>query len=414
MKVVIVTYLTPTPENRGGISALLYALLRFRPNDVDIKIYSFNINQIGKAELLNISEHLKAEITILDLPSEYKLYQSYKDNKWFVRFNKFFCRPNINKALFDRRNVKIITSEKCDYVLLYPLTIGFANTYFINNKTVIVAPDCWALVRGRSLMNFYRIRSKKMFLDDLLYYYRATKTSRLKKEIRKNTLFHYVGMADFKFHCELTGNNNAHFLLHPYVKYKERSIDFTTPQKLKVIIPGSYDMYYATDVDKMLSSFIDYKDELLKHFQFTFLGKRWSPIDKRLKDAGFECEFKTWVDDYAEELVQHDIQITPISFGTGTKGKVLDAMVNGLLVIGSDYALENICVRDMESCVRYRDASHIASILVSVANHRERYQAIAGNGRSQVLKYHDPTRISKRFFEIYYRELTGKKLESDN
>ena len=44
--------------------------------------------------------------------------------------------------------------------------------------------------------------------------------------------------------------------------------------------------------------------------------------------------------DYIEEICKHDIQVTPICIGTGTKGKVLDAIANGLLVIGSWYALE--------------------------------------------------------------------------
>ena len=38
MKVVVVTEWTPTPENRGGISALHYSLIKFRPQGVDIKV----------------------------------------------------------------------------------------------------------------------------------------------------------------------------------------------------------------------------------------------------------------------------------------------------------------------------------------------------------------------------------------
>lgn len=409
MKVVVVTALTPTPENRGGISALLYALLRFRPKNVEVDIFSFNLNQIGDSDLLEISDSMDSKIKLLELPPLFLCYQSLKDNKWFVRLCKFINRPHVMNALFNQRNIDLIKKEDCDFMLLYPLTISFANSFFTNIKTVIVAPDCWPLVRARSLMNFFRLRSKKMYLDDVLYYYRATKPIRPQKEANQRVLFHYVGFADYNYHINLTGNKDAHFLLHPFVKYKEKTIDFISTKRLNVIISGAYDMYYATDVDKMLPSLIEYKHELLKHFKFTFLGKSWEPINQRLKEGGFVCEFKSWVDDYAIELAQHDIMIAPISFGTGTKGKVLDGMVNGLLVIGSDYALENICVRDMESCVRYRDASHIASILISIANHRERYQAIAAKGREQVLKYHAPTRISKRFFEIYYREFCEQK-----
>jgi glycosyltransferase involved in cell wall biosynthesis len=238
-------------------------------------------------------------------------------------------------------------------------------------------------------------------IDDFVY---LQKNKSIEELWGKNNIrVHYVGMSDYKFYRDAIGHSNAHFLLHPYVKYKEKRIDFSH-EKLKVIIPGGYDMYYNTDVDKMLPALIANKEKLQETFEFTFLGKHWYPIDERLKAAGFKAEFKTWVEDYAEELVQHDIEITPISFGTGTKGKVLDAMVNGLLVVGSGYALENICVRDMESCVRYRDASHIASILISIANNREKYQAIAEKGRQQVMKYHNPERISKRFFEIYGKE----------
>lgn len=406
MKIIIVTAFTPTPENRGGISALLYALLFFRPECVKIDIFSFNLNAIDAESVKEIGINLRTNIHILNLS---KFYLYCNNNKWLIRVNKFWGNSDIRRLLFTKEIVKMLSQYDCDFFLVYPYFMGEFVRKFPTKKVVVSGPDSETLNRSRRLSNPYRLSSRKMMVDDFIYINKNKSMERIWSG--NNVRVHFVGMADYKFYHDVTGNDNAHFLLHPFVKYREKEIDFTSKEKLKVIIPGSYDMYYNVDVDKMLPSLIRHKDVLLKHFEFTFLGKRWSPIDQRLKEAGFDCEFKTWVDDYAEELVQHDIQITPISFGTGTKGKVLDAMVNGLLVIGSDYALENICVRDMESCVRYRDASHIASILISVANHRERYQTIAEKGRSQVMTYHDPTRISKRFFEIYYRELTGNKLD---
>ncbi len=409
MIVNILTGLTPTPENRGGISALLYALLFSRPECVKINIFTFNLNAIDAETVKELEINLRANLHLLSIP---KSYSYCKKNKWLIRLNKFLGSSDIRRLLFTKKIVKTLSLYDCDFFFVYPYYMGEFVRKIPSKRVVVSGPDSETLNRSRRLSNPYRLNSRKMRVDDFIFLNKYMSTERIWDG--NSVRVHFVGMADYQFYRDVTGNENAHFLLHPFVKYREKTIDFTSKVKLKVIIPGSYDMYYNVDVDKMLPPLIEHKDVLLKHFEFTFLGKRWSPIDKRLKDAGFDCEIKTWVDDYAEELVQHDIQITPISFGTGTKGKVLDAMVNGLLVIGSDYALENICVRDMESCVRYRDASHIASILVSVANHRERYQAIAEKGRSQVLKYHDPARISKRFFEIYYRELTGKKLESDN
>lgn len=403
MKVVVVTGLTPTPENKGGISALIYSTIYFRPKEVETKIYTFNINHISNKEIANLAEQLRSEIKVIPIPSK---FIKYSKNVWLTRYDKFFRWNPLKNDLINKQFVETLKKENCDFMLLYPFYLSSLANLISEQRFVISGPDCETFNRSRRLSNPFRLHARKTMIDDFIYLQKNKATEELWG--KDNIMVHYVGMNDYKFYRDVIGHSNAHFFLHPYVKYKEKRIDFSH-EKLKVIIPGSYDMYYNTDVDKMIPSLIKYKDILLKHFDFTFLGKRWSPVDKLLKNAGFNCEFKTWVDDYAEELVKHDIQITPISFGTGTKGKVLDAMVNGLLVIGSDYALENICVREMDSCVRYRDASHIASILISVANHRDKYQRIAEKGRSQVLKYHDPTRISKRFFDIYYRELCGNK-----
>ncbi len=398
MKVVVVTGLTPTPENKGGISALIYSTIYFRPKEVETKIYTFNINHVCNKEIANLAEQLRSEIKVIPIPSK---FIKYSKNEWLTRYDKFFRWNPLKNDLINKQFVKTLKKETCDFILLYPFYMSSLANLISEQRFVVSGPDCETFNRSRRLSNPFRLHTRKTMIDDFIYLQKNKATEELWG--KDNIRVHYVGMNDYKFYRDVIGHSNAHFLLHPYVKYKEKRIDFSH-EKLKVIIPGCYDMYYNTDVDKMLPALIANKEKLQETFEFTFLGKHWYPIDERLKAAGFKAEFKTWVEDYAEELVQHDIEITPISFGTGTKGKVLDAMVNGLLVVGSGYALENICVRDMESCVRYRDASHIASILISIANNREKYQAIAEKGRQQVMKYHNPERISKRFFEIYGKE----------
>lgn len=404
MKVVVVTEWTPTPENRGGISALHYSIIKYRPDGVDVKVFTYNLNHISEKEIEELSKQLNADICVLSRP---KKWYNCLGRKWRGRYELYIKQYPPSSDFYNRYIIKLLEKEQCDYIFLYPRAMYALAKKIPQKNFVISGPDCESLNRARRFSSPFRLNSRKKITEDFFYILKYRNMERLWGA--KNVWVHFVGKADCQFYQDVSGNRNSHFLLHPFVKYKEKTIDFKSRERLKVIISGSYDMYYATDVDKMVSSFIECKDDLQKRFEITFLGKHWSPIEEQLNAAGFTCEFKTWVDDYAEELVTHDIMIAPVSFGTGTKGKVLDGMVNGLLVIGSDYALENICVRDMDSCVRYRNASHIASILLSVANHRERYQAIAEKGRLQVLKYHDPTRISKRFFEIYYRELCENK-----
>ena len=213
---------------------------------------------------------------------------------------------------------------------------------------------------------------------------------------------HFVGFEDFLFYEKMYGYENAHFLLHPHYTIKDKQINFNNTT-LKILIAGSYDYFMKEDVDRMLPNLIKNKNKILANFQITFLGKNWDLIKQTLDEKGFSCEYKTWVEDYAEELIKYDIQLSPISFGTGTKGKVLSALANGLLVIGSKFAFENICVRHDDSCIRYNKPEDIASVLLKIAKNKIFYGDVAEKGRVQVRKYHNPYRISRRFFEIYGR-----------
>ena len=399
MKVVVVTGFTPTPENRGGISALIYSLLNYRPEYVDIKIYSLNDNQIVNEEISVISKKLRSDISIIERP---RTIWDFIGKTWSARLQKLYWGALSTYGIASKKFIKLLSEENCDFILLYPFYLSGIARVLPSKKIAILGPDSEVLNRSRRLAEPYRLSSRKMMIDDFVYLQKYLSTEKLYGE--SNISVNFVGWADRKCYSDVTGNTNGHFILHPYVKFKDKVIDFSH-KRLKVVIPGNYDMYYRSDVDKMITTFLENKFFLLEHFKFTFLGKHWAPVDKILKDSGFDCEFKKWVDDYADELIQHDIQITPISLGTGTKGKVLDAAVNGLLVIGSYYALENVCVRHLDSCVMYKDASEIGNLLKHVALNRERYQRIAEKGRTQVLRYHNPVTISERFFRLNYNLL---------
>jgi len=396
MRITVITGLTPTPENRKGISALLYSLICYRPSDVEVKIYSYNLNTISDDEILQISRQLNAEIKVIKMP---KWFNLFRRSSWLTRFNKFCMKRPIECYVFPNKKVlNEIRQDNGDFVLLYPYFMHRLTEKLQDKRFVILSPDSLSLHMARRFRSPFRINRTKFLIDDSI---NLVKYKNMEKEWGGNGInILFVGMEDLKFYSILSGNNNSHFLLHPYTRYKDKIINLKN-EKLKVLIAGSYDIYSNTDVDLMLPSLIKHKKALLERFSFTFLGKKWESIKEKLNDGGFACEVKTWVDDYIEEIVKYDIQLTPVCYGTGTKGKTLDGLVNGLLVIGSKYAFENICVRDMDSCVLYRNAKDVADILISISQHRERYQAIAEKGREQIKKYHSPERISNRFFNIY-------------
>ena len=105
--------------------------------------------------------------------------------------------------------------------------------------------------------------------------------------------------------------------------------------------------------------------------------------------------------DYKEELCQHDIQLSPISLGTGTKGKVLDAFVNGLLVIAPLRAIENIQVKDKEDYFFYSSPNELPDILKRIALSTSEAQDIAKSGRESILLNHGVLKITINFFQLF-------------
>ena len=70
MKICFITLFTPTSENRMGPSALNYYLMRNRDMDVQISIFSFNVNRISSDEISKIERELNAvSYTHLTLPT---------------------------------------------------------------------------------------------------------------------------------------------------------------------------------------------------------------------------------------------------------------------------------------------------------------------------------------------------------
>lgn len=75
-------------------------------------------------------------------------------------------------------------------------------------------------------------------------------------------------------------------------------------------------------------------------------------------------------------------------------------MCNGLLVIGTEYALENIDVVDGESAYLYDNPEQLFCILKKIPLNIKEAESIAEKGRELVLKEHDPKIVSSEFFDL--------------
>jgi len=80
---------------------------------------------------------------------------------------------------------------------------------------------------------------------------------------------------------------------------------------------------------------------------------------------------------------------------------VLDAIANGLLVIGTPYALENIAVKSGESCIEYHSTAEAIDILRKIPMERKKYEQIAEQGREAVCRYHSRKLVSEQLFKLF-------------
>lgn len=392
MKVICVTAFTPTPENRGGISALLYHLLEARNMGIKVKVLTFNLNKIPKDEINIIASLLSIEMEIAPIHQLYKIISANRILKLaYLVLSKFSIE---SKLVLNKNGINSIKKYKPDFIWLYPYFPFKIMKKLQDFRFVISEVDCVSLVNERFASNPFWANS---FLRDLRLFFAKRQAINAEKSFSKtNALIHYVGLADAKCYKMAYRVENAFFMLHPHYALKNKVIQFSE-NKLKVLIAGKNDHYVYSDLYYMLKGFINHK-KYSYCLDLTFLGKGWENEASLLNKNGYVCKQIEWVDDYIEEIIKYDIQLTPISVGSGTKGKVLDALANGLLVVGSKYAFENIAVRDGESCILYKDPENIVSILYSIFMNKPKYEAVAEKGRQQVRTYHNPKRISNRFF----------------
>ena len=397
MKVVFITPVTPYKENMGGPSGHPYHLMVERPKDMDITIYSYNQNGLSAEIISEVEKELDVKIHLLEKP---------KWMAWLFRlhlsFLRLFMRYPIN--YYHRLSTQTIENIKTinpDLVWVYSQEFSGILKQLKEYRRLHTVPDCYSLHFYRRLA-LHSTMDRKMEYWKILTNYRKHYRMEEEYDDSDNIAYHLVGEADKNFLLKINPRLNAHFIRHPRYEIAEpqKVIRFAEP-KIRILIAGRYDFYMKEQADEMVEALANAQQFTLReNYHITFLGKGWEGHTKTLKEAGYEVEHIAFAPDYVEEVRKHDIQITPIAIGTGTKGKVLDAIVNGLLVIGTNYALENIAVKDGVSCLEYETQKELLAFLSDIPRNREHYEQMAERGRQEVLRLHNREKVAAELFGL--------------
>ena len=397
MKVTMISVMMPAAENIRGTSALPYDLLAGRDKSVEIILYSYNLNGLSKEQVDSVAKELNIEIHLLPVPWWYNFFLRY-----LLPFRIFLNYPIGNYIRLSKEQVNSILDKNPDGIWIYGEELSRLSKQLGQFKRVHTLPDCESLYYYRMLGKHFAMRHKERFWRSVFMY---PKYLNMEKnfDTSSNVHYHLVGEEDVNFLKEISPGIQAHFLRHPHYQLASPAKVISFSSKIKLLIAGQYNLYMQQDVDELINCLCTTtsKLELLKHYSITFLGRGWEEHVDRLVKAGYEVYHTTFAPNYIDEIIKYDIQLTPISIGTGTKGKVLDAIANGLLVIGSWYALENIAVKHNISCLQYNDVSDIIGMLKDIYTSSSHYEEIAENGRQTILNLHNNFSIAKQLFSLF-------------
>lgn len=391
MKLVLITEWTPTQDNFKGPSALLFYLLQARDKNVQLVIYSTNKNCVSDALCNKIENDLNCKMIFIPKKIFDRIKTSRKINYYLSKFRR--C-PLVNDSYYrlPPTILKSINAFNPDLVWLYPHSLIKVAEQLRKYKILVTGPDCAALHTSRL------IRDEFVFdmhiIDKTLEDYKERLNLEVKWQQMDNVYMHLVGHTDQIYFNTISPMTKARFFPHPHYKLTEKVIDLKK-QTFKVLLSGKFDLYTYSDSIKLFRELVKVDNIIKEHFEFVFLGKGWDSFIDSLVQNGYKARKQGWVDDYVEFIKDFDIQIFPISVGSGTKGKVLDALSTGLLCIGSPYAFENIAVRDGESCLIYNNVRDVVKFCESIYLQSDNYNKIAKKGRENVRIYHDSAKITK-------------------
>lgn len=396
MKLTLISLSTPTFNNYRAASALPYHLISSvkKSFSASVEVYSYNINELNIAQVEQVEKELNITIHLLDKPKWLKMMM-----KLHLVFLRVFLKyPLYSYCRLPQKHIDSIKSTHSDIIWIYGEELADHSKYFPDSKCIVTMPDSESLYYYRMLRQPWVTMN---LLQIMKYSFAYWQYKGLESHIRKeNVIYHFVGNEDADFFKSMNGQANSLFMRHPLYAYNsEKTIKFHQP-KIKLLFTGRYDFYCQHGSDDFLSELAKNCNILSSYFEITFLGKGWRVWNEKLHEVGFQSQHISFAPDYIAELQNHDIQVNAIDVGTGTKGKVLDGIANGLLIIGTPYALENISVKNGESCVMVSNGIDFIQSLYVIKNNVSLYENIAKKGQEKVLLEHNTKDIAKNLFGI--------------
>jgi len=409
LRISVVSFRPPTKHNLGAPTALPYQILKHAPPGAEIELYYYpglsKHQEIIQRDIDQLRLNKTVEIRHSPDSIQTRLLRRGLSLKRFLR-NCFrwgalprelpwgVAAYSVNEQVLAQ-----IREFQPHLVWLYPYWLIDWIDKIQCERIVITGPDSAALHSER-VIRFGKWDTASEILPEL---YQLQRNINLETALGKTRAkVHMVGQADIDKYNFLTGRcDQAFFVPYPYHDYTPSMVLHTATQgKLRVLVSaGNQLVYVGTHLSTIVDAIITLAEALTEHYEFIFLGEGYEPFVARLRSAGFQVAHEMWVENYADTVAQTHVQIIPRAVGTGTKGKTLHALVTGLIVIGSEFAYENIAVVPGEDCLEYHRPEDVAGFLTDIWHRRAYYVEMANRSAIKTRRNHDPQIVCKAFWD---------------
>lgn len=262
-----------------------------------------------------------------------------------------------------------------------------------------------------SSMLFRRMENETNFFKKMFLKYEASKFRGFEKKYCKEFDINIcVSALDADRLKEITGNNVRMSVIEngvdtDYYQFHKRKGDAK-----KLVFAGSLDWYpNAMAMEIFCDDFWPYLKKHIPELELTIIGKNPTEKLERAAQKNPDIKLLGFVDDLRKTVSECSIYICPFNDGGGTRLKVLDAMSQGIPIIGSTLAFEGINVEYGKSVLLANSKQEYLEQLNTFFASQELKDSLSANARQLVEKEYSMNVIGKKLHELYTQQISDKK-----
>lgn len=298
-KILVLSFITPNEFNKNGPSGVLYEVIRYLDNLLDIDF--------------------------VVLPEKRGVSRIFRDYGVYIK------KSTVDFSLYT-------------HILVYPNVVILSVPKSYWHKVVMLGPDSSSLLFAR----FLKISDGTRWLKYKIRYYFAL---RFEKQIVKKVKYSVVvGREDVlwqKHVCNQYFNNrNIVFLRHPLLTSNLISeLHLCLSDDKRFIFSGDLSKHYVGHYISNIVEFLRGKISFCnRKMNILVIGKNNYWVYKEFKSVdGISLSYIEWIDDYRDVCCMgRDIHCVPLVTGAGTKNRVLSAVANAVEVITTNIGIESI------------------------------------------------------------------------